>query len=467
MKKNIPLDTDAYKWTHPWQYPKGLDGIDTSAEARIGSLYDSIWFVGLQGIVEEYLSYPVTDADIDEAEEDCISTMGYKQYFNREVWEKVRDIGYLPMEIKAIPEGLEIPKGVIPFKLKATEPWFAKTVQSLETVLMHWWYPSAVCTRSGNIKKGIKPLFDKSCDFPGIMDFLVQDFGSRGTTCPEQSAWGGMAHLVHFQGSDNNTANKYIRDYYGFKGRAKSVWATEHSVAMAFGPGQGEFDYVNHQLDNAPDDAIISVVGDTYDIINFTENVVSSDEIRKKILARAGKFVVRPDSGDFWVIVPQLFEILERKFGYTLNTKGYKLLNKTGVLQGDKMEEETIIGLYTLTVDDLHLAAENLVVGSGGGLLQVDLNRDTIAAAIKPNKITIDGVRKNIQKNPKSQSSKKSKTGDLKTVRKDGIIQTISDIDTPDFDSYVDMMIPIWKDGKFIKKYIFPEVIANAALSFV
>lgn len=474
MNRNIVIDTDAYKWTHHLQYPENLDGMCSYGEARTGSDFPTTFFIGLQPIIKTNFMVKVTDEMINEAEEDCIDVLGYKEYFNREVWERVRDLGYLPIRICAVPEGTEVQKGNVLFTIEATEKWFAKTAQSLETILMHYWYPTAVATRSGYIKRSLLPLFIKSCENPEIMSYLVQDFGSRGTTCTEASAIGGIGHLLHFRGSDNNTANKYIKDFYGMRGRAKSVWATEHSVAMSFGPGKGEFDYVNHQLDNAPDDAIISVVGDTYDIYNFTENVVGSEEIMNKIINRKGKFVIRPDSGDFFKIIPDLFKIIERKFGYRLNKLGYKVYDKIGLLQGDGMNEKTIVELYSLIVNEHGISAENLVTGSGGGLLQVNLNRDTIAAAIKPSYISIGSERINVQKNPKTQNSKKSKTGLLKLIialeDKNRIhYETISDVNTDKeiYESFQNELVPIFENGKFLKEYNFEEIIKNSEKSFV
>ena len=136
------------------------------------------------------------------------------------------------------------------------------------------------------------------------------------------------------------------------------------------------------------------------------------------------------------------------------------------------MEEESIIKLYTLIVDELGYAAENLVVGSGGGLLQVGLNRDTIAAAIKPSYISRAGQRVNVQKNPKTQASKASKTGILKLflgIDENGknVYHTVSDVNTEDWGQIKNELVPVFENGKFLKEYNFEELIANAEKSFV
>lgn len=426
MTENIILATDAYKLTHHLQYPENITKLYSYGEARIGSFFDTVSWFGMSMILNDYFTTPVTTQMIDDAEKVAFETFGTNTYFNRTVWEKVRDLGYFPVKIKALPEGMVVPVGNALFTIESTEPWFATSLNALEVVLMHVWYPTTIATNSMYIKKGLMPLYEKSGSLENIL-LAVNDFGLRGATSLESGKRGGAAHLLHFLGSDNLAASRYFETVYAVPGRALSVWATEHSVATSYGSGKGEFDYVNAQLDRAPDDAILSIVIDSYDALNFVDKVIGSDIIKERIIKRAGRVVLRPDSGDPETIDLAVLEKLADIFGTHLNSKGYRLLNhNVGIIQGDGMKADTIINLYQTLVYN-GWSADNLVVGSGGGLLQEGFTRDTQRFAIKASYAETEaGKSIAIQKNPKTDQTKVSKSGLLKVIEKDGQIITVS-----------------------------------------
>ena len=417
MKENLLLDTDAYKLTHHLQYPKGLTKLYSYAEARPGSRFNTVSWFGLQMIIADHLLGKVSNEMIDEAEEFSFLTFGNHNFFNREVWERVRDLGYLPIKIMELPEGIEVPISTPLLTLESTEPWFATTLNALESVLMQVWYPTTISTNSMYIKKALLPLFEKSGSVTGL-DLAVNDFGLRGASSLQSAQRGGAAHLLHFRGSDNLAANKVIADVYGLKGRALSVWATEHSVATSYGPDRGEIDYVNSQLDRAGDNDIISIVIDSYDSINFVRNVIGSKEIKNRIIKRSGRIVLRPDSGEPQEIDLQVLDILADIFGTDVNDKGYKVINhNVGIIQGDGMNRQTIIELYRHILHQ-GWSADNLIVGSGGGLLQEGFDRDTERFAIKASYGELgDGHGFLIQKHPKQDPTKNSKSGRFKVIR--------------------------------------------------
>lgn len=443
MTENLILATDAYKLTHHLQYPTNITKLYSYGEARVGGRFDTVSWFGMSMILHDYFHNPITDAMIDEAEQVSKMTFNTSTYFNREVWEKVRDLGYFPVKIKALPEGLEVPAGNALFTIESTADWFATSLNALEVVLMHVWYPTTIATNSLYIKKRLVPLFEKSGTPAGIT-LAVNDFGLRGATSLEAGKRGGAAHLLHFQGSDNMAASQYFKDIYGVSGRALSVWATEHSVATAYGSGQGEFDYVNAQLDRAPDSAILSIVIDSYDALNFIKNVIGSQKIKDRIIKRTGRIVLRPDSGDPETIDLQVLALLADIFGTTTNAKGYKILqHNVGVIQGDGMKADTIVSLYEAIMQD-GWSVDNLVVGSGGGLLQEGFTRDTERFAIKAAYAeNATGDKINIQKKPKTDVAKTSKAGLLKVVLRDKDIVTVSQNEPGQ-----DLLKTVYEDGK-------------------
>lgn len=463
MRKNIILTTDSYKITHWGQYPEGLTKLYSYGEPRVGGRYPFVSFFGIRMMVQENFLQPVTTEMIDEAEWRAVATFGTNKYFNRTVWEKVRDLGYLPIRVRAVPEGTRVAIDNALFTIESTEPWFAYNVNALEDCLMWTWYPTTVATRSMYIKESIKPWFSKSSDIPElVLPVAVNDFGLRGATIYEAAAVGGAGHLLHFVGSDNEVAMTALYDFYGCKDRLKSVWATEHSVATTYGPGQGEFDYLNAQLDRAPDDMIISVVIDSYNSDNFILNIVGSQEIKDKIIKKVGRVVLRPDSGDPKINVIKYLDMLGGIFGYSINQKGYKVVNSgIGLIQGDGMDEHSIPELYKEIIK-CGWAADNVVTGSGGGLLQAGIDRDTSRWAIKASYGEKEGKGFNIQKKPATDMTKASKTGRLKLHPVGfGKFSTISSTEISAFDNYADAMEVVLENGIFHKES-FDKILKRA-----
>lgn len=453
LKTNLISDTDSYKLGHSSLINPGLTNQYSYGEARIGGKYgDYIAFAGMQPILLKHFSEPVTKFDIEEAVDIDRATHG-KLTGSYDAWKHIVDKhgGHLPMEIKCVQEGTILKKGNVLFTMNSLDPVFAKIMNSLEPYFMHTWYPTAVLTRDAKIKSKLYPYYAKTGSIENLM-FAVHDFGFRGGTCPEHSELGGMAHLIAFNGSDNIRASRAIKAYYNaLDYPAKSVYATEHSVALSFGRGQGEINYFQHVLNTVSDEMIFSIVIDTYDPHGFIRNVAGNEEIKKQIIARKGRVVFRPDSGEPNVIVPQILELLSEIYGFTYNDKGYKVLNHNiGIIQGDGMNEDSIIDLYR-TITTMGWSADNIVTGSGGGLLVEGLNRDTNRFAIKPSFGIINGEEINFMKNPTSDPTKQSKPGHLKLhPTYNGGFMTISSANSSkaSFDAHVDALKTVYKQGE-------------------
>ena len=160
--------------------------------------------------------------------------------------------------------------------------WFAKTANSGK--YSYACLVSYICSyRAMNMKNSIKPFFDKSSDVGDfVLPVAVNDFGYRGAHCWESAGRGGAAFMLHFAGSDNNVAARALHHYYDYPDRLKSVWATEHSVALSFGL-EHELDYAIHQLTTARPDQIVSIVTDTKDQDAFFKNVACHPDVIKLV----------------------------------------------------------------------------------------------------------------------------------------------------------------------------------------
>lgn len=461
MRCNPVVDTDAYKITHWLQRPVGINKFYSYGEPRLGGQHDEICFFGLQYILKEYFTRKVTTQDISRGFDLCKNVFGFENYFPKHIWEKVKELGYFPIRIKAVKEGTILPTSNVCFTIEATEDWFADMVSHFEDYLMWVWYSTAVATRAYNIKKDLKPTFSKAADNE-FLGYTVNDFGLRGGMFREAASIGGAAHLIHFEGTDNLSAIQLIEDYYGSKGQyiGGSVWATEHSVATVWGPGEGEYDYVKAQLTRSDPNSIVSIVIDSYDADNFMKKVIVREDVKSLIMNRPGRVVFRPDSGDPLTNVCKYSEILGNNFGYSLNRKGYKVINNNiGLIQGDGMTEKSIPATYREYIKT-GWSPENFITGSGGGLLVEGLTRDTDRWAIKVSYVEKDGEPVNVSKTPQSDMTKMSKPGMLKLTDVNKRFSTISSSKTTPvmFNSYIDSLELVFENGQIMREQTFEDV---------
>lgn len=471
LHNNFPVDTDAYKITHHLGYRRGLENLYSYGECRLGAKFSHVIPFGYQvHFWQSLVGQVVTPQLIEEAQDLSHSWFGHP-YFNTDMWKYIinKHGGMLPIRIKAVPEGTRMPINNVMFTIEVLDNKCVPVVNHCETELSHSWYPTTIASNSFEIKKDIYKRLVKT-GTPEMIEYMCHDFGYRGTTCPQQAERGGMAHMINFRGSDTTRADRALRFYYGIAGKSilQTVFATEHSVAEQFGGGEGEYDYVHNVLDKLPDGAIGSVVIDTYNALNFIDNVITRPDIKERILARNGKIVWRPDTGNPEEISNRIINSLGHNFGYTFNDKSYKILNpKIGLIWGDGMDRKTIDSLHG-SLNDNKWSSDNMVVGSGGGLLQKGFDRDTNRFAIKASYGVIDGNPVNMMKNPATDKSKKSKTGMLKLHEANGKFSTLSSASetAPMFNSYIDTMDTVLEMGQIVKEHTFDEIRKRADDAF-
>ena len=442
------LRTDSYKVSHFKQYPPGTTHIYSYLESRGGVFPETVFF-GLNYYLKEYLSKPITMANVDRAEARITKHLGPNS-FNRAGWERIVNVhnGFLPVRIKAVPEGTVVPTRNVLMTLENTDPELPWVTNYVETLLLKVWYPITVATLSREIKKVIKRYLEETGDVAGL-DFKLHDFGYRGVSSEESAAIGGMAHLVNFKGTDTMIALEAAEAYYGEDMAGFSIPAAEHSTITAWGE-EFEYEAYENMIKQFGNGALYAVVSDSYNIYNACENIWGT-MLKEKVLAAPGILVVRPDSGVPHEVVRQITEILGNKFGYTVNEKGYKVLNKVRVIQGDGINLEEI-GRILEALKIRGWSADNVAFGMGGALLQ-QCNRDTQKFAIKASSMVRNGKIKDVYKAPVTDNGKRSKRGKLKLVNNGGILET--------FDSHqlgTDVLQTVWENGVLVVDPTFEEI---------
>lgn len=456
---NPILATDSYKVTHWPMLPDGTEFLYSYMESRGGPFSELVANVGLQYYLRTYLSVPITMDMIDEAEEVFGLHFGDKSVFNRAGFEHIVNAhrGYWPVRIKAAPEGLIVPPRNVLMTIENTDPAVPWVTNYLETLMLKLWYPITVATISREIKKIIHAALEKT-GTPAALPFKLHDFGYRGVSSEESAMIGGFAHLVNFMGTDTLAALMTARRFYGAEMAGFSIPATEHMTMTAMGP-YGESAQMERFLKlfgQNPAFPAIACVSDSYDIFNACKNLWGA-ELRGDVLGMKNMLVVRPDSGEPAVIVTQVVETLDEAFGHTVNDKGYKVLNNVRVIQGDGINIESIKAI----IDSLVVrgwSIDNIAFGMGGALLQ-QCNRDTLRFAFKASSMVVNGQRRDIFKEPKTDNGKRSKRGRLKLMNVNGIPTTVvSDVPGPD------LLQVVWENGMPVTSTTLETIRQKAAI---
>lgn len=466
--KNILLSTDVYKMGHMEQYAPGCTKVYSYLTARSDKQFSETVFFGLQYYLKRYLTQPITPA---MGEEFLLYRKMILGSNSAEVELKIRALcalGYLPVEIKAVDEGTVLPVRNVLMTITNTHPDFYWVVGFIESLLLKLWYTISVATCSREYRKYVEQYFEATVDDGNsfLKDFAVHDFGYRGDASEEGAAISGVAHLVSFLGSDTVPALPCAIEYYNGDTNEliiTSVPASEHSVMCSFGKDD-ELSAFRHMLDLYPA-GIVSIVSDTFDVYRVLTEFAAT--LKDQILAREGKVVFRPDSGRPELIIcgdpdapvgsnewKGAIRLLDEMFGSTVNSKGFKVLNpKVGLIYGDGMYLER----YTRTLERLKqmgYASSNLVIGVGGILR--NHTRDTLGFAIKATYVEVNGMPREIEKDPVTDRKKKSLKGLLSLVKRNGAFLTLDQC-TPEQEE-ASLLKPVFRDGRLLRETGLKEI---------
>jgi nicotinamide phosphoribosyltransferase len=465
LADNPIMDTDSYKASHWLQYPPDVTSMYSYFESRGGRYRDTVFF-GLQYYLREHLSRPVTPRDVEEA---ATFFAAHGEPFNREGWDHLVSAygGRFPVRIRAVPEGSVVPSGNVLFdiELTAPDPKIFWIVSWLETLLVRVWYPTTVASRSHYCKRVILEMLIETSDDPmAEIGSKLHDFGSRGVSSRESARIGGAAHLVNFFGSDTVEGVRTANHVYGTKeGMAGySIPAAEHSTITMWGRENETLAYQNFvrkylvERELPPGmPKIAACVSDSYNLFHVIENVWCG-ELHDMIKTSGGKLVARPDSGDPAGVNVKCLQIMERKIGMRMNSKGFKVLPPyLGLMQGDGINDESI-GEILHALRGRKYSASNISFGMGGGLLQ-QLDRDTQRFAFKCAAALRGGEWIDVSKEPATDTGKRSKKGHLALVREGGAHSTVRG---PRKD---DLLVPVYENGEVIRTYTLDEVRGEAA----
>jgi nicotinamide phosphoribosyltransferase len=273
---------------------------------------DHVVFFGLQFFIKKFLIEDWNRNFFQQPKEEVVKKfrrrinnyLGPQNRVGVEHIEALHDLGYLPIKIMALPEGTHVPVRVPMMVIWNTIPDFFWLTNALETILSTTiWLPCTSATTAHQYRVLLDKWAEKTA--PEMKDFVPwqgHDFSFRGHTCLEAAQASGGAHLLSFTGTDTIPAIDWLEDYYNADSDNEivggSVAATEHSV-MCMGGNEGEKETFERLISIVYPDGIVSIVSDTW---NFWEVIDPKNgilvKLKDQILARDGKVVIRPDSGD-------------------------------------------------------------------------------------------------------------------------------------------------------------------------
>ncbi|CCN83957.1 Nicotinamide phosphoribosyltransferase [Vibrio nigripulchritudo SFn27] len=448
---NIILNTDSYKASHYLQYPPKTEFVSSYIESRGGEYPQGVYF-GLQMFLDQYLSKPLSQEDIDEAK--AVLT-AHGEPFNEEGWQYILDThnGYLPVEIQALPEGSVVPPRTPLVQIQNTDPKCAWLTSYLETALLRAvWYPTTVASKSFAIKSIIRRYLEETADSLDGLPFKLHDFGARGAASNEAASIGGLAHLLNFMGTDTVSALVYARRYYNEDIAGYSIPAAEHSTITAWGQQNEKLAYQNMLEQFAKPGSLVAVVSDSYDLFHAIDHIWG-DELKEKVEQSGGTLVVRPDSGNPVEIVAQTIERLMAKFGESRNSKGFRMLpDCVRVIQGDGISKTTIESILS-ELKSKEISADNLAFGMGAELLQ-KVNRDTMKFAMKASAICIDGKWHDVYKDPATDPNKASRKGRLAVIEASNWETVRED----ELNGRENALQVVFKDGKVLKRHTLQDI---------
>lgn len=466
LSYNPILAVDSYKLSHAFAYPKKVTGMFSYIEARTKG-NDIIVPFGMQMFLRKFLTIQVTTAHIDEAE--TFAAL-HGEPFDRSKWEYIVEKynGYLPLKIRAVREGTPVRSGNAIVTIECDDNEVFWLTSYIETALLRGiWYPTTIASMDYLIKRDLKDIYDRTGADLNMLPFALHDFGGRGVTSSEQAEIGGAAHLVNFMGSDTIEGVRAANFYYSESMAAFSVPATEHSVECSFGSSPAEeIEYIRHVIKNlGRKGGIVSIVIDGYDVYRAATAICTT--LRNEVIESGVKLVFRPDSGDMMETVIRILEMQAATFGTTVNAMGFKKVNYVGILQGDGVDHDAIRKLLN-KIADMGYAADNVVFGSGGALLQ-KVNRDTYKFAQKASAIRVkEGDEERwigISKDPITDPGKKSKEGRMTLVRSRMTGEVLTLTGNGDLNAeFEDLMVTVYDKGVLYNPTTLAEVRARCAV---
>lgn len=429
---NPMLLIDFYKAVHAEMLPTKITKSVSYFTPRMSRvrMWNKVVMFGLQGFVKTYLidyfnerffERPI-DEVISEYERIMDASLGKGVYGLQKI-KDLHALGYLPIEIWALPEGTKVPMHVPMFCITNTHDDFAWLPQALESLISaEAWHPMLVATVGATYRDIVNKFYDETCDDSVSRNKALGSFDFRGEECTDSAIKAAAGWCLSFVNTATVPVIPYLEKLYNCDCTKEPVAfgspSTEHAVMCSnYAVDGDEVTLLKRLLTEIYPDTSFSAVLDSYDYWNVIDNVLP--QIKPEIMAHNGCMLMRGDSGDCIEVVTKTVFKLWDEFGGTINSKGYKVLDPhVKVIYGDSITIQRCERIYEILKDN-GFAASNVALGVGSfsfqcveedGILK-PFTRDTFSSCIKATYCEIDHKPYPIFKNPKEGGFKKSQKG--------------------------------------------------------
>ena len=482
-KINSLLLKDFYKAVHSEMLNPGMTksvSYYTPRKSRVNRWPKVVNF-GLQMFIKNWLIDEFNENFFNRPEDEVVAE--YKRVLDNAMGKDIYDInkvrklhklGYLPIEIISIPEGIEVPMRCPIFGITNTHDGFAWLPQALESLISaEVWYPMITATVGHTYRQIVDKYYDLTCDDNIPHRRALGNFDFRGDMGVDAALKAAAGWMMSFVNTATVPAIPFMEQMYNCDCTKEEVGfgavSTEHFVMCSnFAVDGDERTFLKRLLTELYPNTSFSCVCDSYDYWNVVENILPS--LKDEIMAHNGCLLVRGDSGDCVDVVTKTVFKLWELFGGTVNTKGYKVLDPhVKALYGDSITVERAEKIYQILMDN-GFAASNVSLGVGSfsmhcieedGMLK-PFTRDTFSSCIKACDAIINGKEYPIFKDPKTDREtgdgfKKSQRGACRVFLKDGEL-TYEDGLTYEESLKNNIMQPVFRDGKLLVDYTIKQV---------
>ena len=482
-KINSLLLKDFYKAVHSEMLNPGMTksvSYYTPRKSRVNRWPKVVNF-GLQMFIKNWLIDEFNENFFNRPEDEVVAE--YKRVLDNAMGKDIYDInkvrklhklGYLPIEIISIPEGVEVPMRCPIFGITNTHDEFAWLPQALESLISaEVWYPMITATVGHTYRQIVDKYYDLTCDDNIPHRRALGNFDFRGDMGIDAALKAAAGWLMSFVNTATVPAIPFMEQMYNCDCTKEEVGfgavSTEHFVMCSnFAADGDERTFLKRLLTELYPNTSFSCVCDSYDYWNVVENILPS--LKDEIMAHNGCFLVRGDSGDCVDVVTKTVFKLWELFGGTVNTKGYKVLDPhVKALYGDSITVERAEKIYQILMEN-GFAASNVSLGVGSfsmhcieedGMLK-PFTRDTFSSCIKACDAIMNGKEYPIFKDPKTDREtgdgfKKSQRGACRVFLKDGEL-TYEDGLTYEESLKNNIMQPVFRDGKLLVDYTIKQV---------
>lgn len=474
MKTNPMLLIDFYKAVHAEMLPKGITKSVSYYTPRMSRVkrWDKVVMFGLQGFIKTYLIDYFNEQFFSRPFKDVM--FEYKRVMDASLGEdtykiekiiNLHKLGYLPIEIVALPEGTLVPIHCPMFGITNTHPDFAWLPQSLESLISaETWHPQLAATVGYTYRQIVNHYYDLTCDDNISRARALGAFDFRGEECLESAVKAGAGWCLSHLNTATVPVIPYLEQNYNCDCTKEPVAfgspSTEHSVMCSnYAVDGDEITLLRRLLTEIYPNTSFSAVLDSYDYWNIIDNVLP--QLKKEIMEHNGCMLMRGDSGNCVEVVTKTVFKLWEHFGGTINSKGYKVLDPhVKAIYGDSITVQRCEEIYKILMEN-GFACSNVALGVGSFSFQCieedgelkPFTRDTFSSCIKATYCEIDGKPTPIFKNPKDGGFKKSQKGCC-SVFKQGF-DPMSFVDGLTWEEAcadpMNMLETVFKDGKLTK----------------